>query len=226
MKGKNSKRWTEPELEVLFEYYASHGPQFVSELLSAKGYNRSRRACGITGRLVGLEYKGPRMCFQPGHAPINKGRKMKPETFEKCARTMFRQGKLPKNTKPIGTEICRADGYWWVKTAQPNAWVQKHRLLWEQANGPIPPGMLVIFKDGNPNNICLDNLEIITRKQAVTRNRWGSGPSEFSLISGRAAKARLNKMGIGDRAIRQNPELIPIAQAQTILKLKLRKQKQ
>lgn len=39
------------------------------------------------------------------------------------------------NTKPVGTERKRADGYIWVKIAEPNTWKEKHVLLYESVHG-------------------------------------------------------------------------------------------
>jgi RNA polymerase sigma factor (sigma-70 family) len=36
-----------------------------------------------------------------------------------------------------------------------------HRELWEQANGPVPPKHVVIFKDGDRTNCLLENLQCI-----------------------------------------------------------------
>lgn len=33
-----------------------------------------------------------------------------------------------------------------------------HHAIWTQANGPIPPGRVITFKDGNPRNFDLGNL--------------------------------------------------------------------
>ncbi len=223
---KTSRRWTEEELDILFEYIPTHGPEFVVELLDTKGYKRTRSGVGQTARLMGLYYQGqPKGRFTKGQVPANKGKKMSPEVYRKAAPTMFqpgcRKGAANNNYTPVGTETFRSDAYWWVKIAE-KTWVLKHRRIWEKKHGPIPPGMLVVFRDGNPHNFNLNNLELITRKEAVYRNRWGSGPSEYSLISGRAAMIRLNKKGIGDRIIRQNPELLEIARTETLIKLKIR----
>ena len=61
-----------------------------------------------------------------------------------------------------------------MKKSRPNCndnFVPKHRLIWEQANGPLPPGYLVIFKDGDKRNFALDNLAAITKKERLDMNR-------------------------------------------------------
>lgn len=43
-------------------------------------------------------------------------------------------------------------------------------LVWEETNGIVPDGCLIIHKDKNKNNNNLDNLEMITRKELGTMN--------------------------------------------------------
>lgn len=43
-------------------------------------------------------------------------------------------------------------------------------LVWEETNGIVPNGCLIIHKDKNKNNNNLDNLEMITRKELGTMN--------------------------------------------------------
>ena len=43
-------------------------------------------------------------------------------------------------------------------------------LVWEEANGKVPDGYLIIHKDKNKNNNNLDNLAMITRKEYGTMN--------------------------------------------------------
>ncbi len=64
---------------------------------------------------------------------------------------------------PLGTEKVQNDGYIRVKVAEPSVWVFKHRLLWEEANGPIPEGHMVTFIDGDKSNFHLENLRLSTR---------------------------------------------------------------
>jgi hypothetical protein len=40
-----------------------------------------------------------------------------------------------------------------------------HRYVWEQANGPIPKGMVIHHKDFNRGNWNLSNLEMLTRAE-------------------------------------------------------------
>lgn len=142
---------------------------------------------------------------------------MSPEFYERAKRTMFKKGQTPENHKEIGSEVFRSDGYWHIKVAE-KRWQHKHRVIWQKQYGPIDKSQILVFKNGNPHDIRIDNLELISRKELVKRNRWGSGPSEYSLISGRAAKLRLKKRGFSQKIIRNNPELLELAKAETLVK--------
>ena len=105
--------------------------------------------------------------FKKGLIPVNKGKKgirLSPETE-------FEKGHTPHNTLPVGTELIKADGYIWVKVADPNKWRQKHRIIWEDANGEIPDKHIILFADGNRLNTELDNLRLVSRKKLSILNK-------------------------------------------------------
>lgn len=115
--------------------------------------------------------------FPKGHQPTNKGRKqteyMSDAQIEKTKVTRFKKGNIPGNHKPVGYERITRDGYIEVKTAEPNVFELKHRLVWIEHNGEIPPGYNIQFKDGNRRNVCIENLYMISRsKQMKTENSY------------------------------------------------------
>lgn len=63
--------------------------------------------------------------------------------------------------KPVGTETLIANGYIMVKTAEPNQWEYKHKLVWEKSNGPVPDNHFLIFLDNNQQNCALENLAVV-----------------------------------------------------------------
>ena len=74
-----------------------------------------------------------------------------------------------RNPKPIGHEYIK-DGYVFVKTEETprgGQWnyKQKHRVLWEAENGPVPAGHILMFLDGDRQNCDLGNLELVTREE-------------------------------------------------------------
>ena len=154
----------------------------------------------------------------------NKGKKMSPEVYEKTRHTRFtkdnRSGRALHNYVPIGHETIRTDGYTWVKVAE-RKWEATHRLLYEKSHGPIPPGGVVRFRDGNPMNFLPDNLHLVTKAENSRLNR--AGVSTFSLITDRAAKNRLKRRGITAKVIKSNPGLIEMVQAEILLTIQKRK---
>lgn len=129
-----------------------------------KGYKSNHKLnSGLTGY------------FPKGNVPVNKGTK---GIFNVGGnKTSFKQGQLPPNTDPIGTEKVLKDGYIWVKIKDmPKAkkninWKQKQKLIWEQVNGPVPDGYFVMFADGNNRNFDLDNLVLVTKAEMLYLNR-------------------------------------------------------
>lgn len=83
----------------------------------------------------------------------------------------FEKGNSPANTMPVGTEIVRDDGYLYVKIKEPNVWKQKHRIIWEEHNGPVPENHVVLFGDGNKMNFDINNLILISQAQLLELNR-------------------------------------------------------
>lgn len=128
-------------------------------------YNRKKLNSGVTGY------------FAPRHIPWNKG--MEGYSAPGTERTRFKPGNLPYQTLPVGSESITKGGYTIVKIAMPNVWRLKHRIIWEQANGPIPEGMIVIFKDRDKSNFSMDNLMLVSRSQLAIMNHenmWGESP--------------------------------------------------
>jgi hypothetical protein len=138
--------------------------------------------------------------FQKGTVPPNKGQKMSTEVYQKCARTMFKKGTIPPNTQPIGTIHQRKDTggkiYQYIKLADCN-WQLLNRYTWEMHNGPIPKGMVVVYKDGNYLNNDIANLLMITKKENMARNTIQRLPKELQQVMRLKCKLinKINKNG-------------------------------
>lgn len=141
------------------------------------GTNLSEHAIAMQKSKYGLKSGIVGGQFEKGSIPHNKGKRMSKKQYDVCSKTMFKPGSKPKNTDPIGTEKLLSDGYVWVKVndkpkvPKKENWKQKHKLLWEQEYGPVPKNSVVIFKDGDPTHIELDNLECVTRSQLLILNK-------------------------------------------------------
>lgn len=170
----NRKPWTQDEVAILVEMYPKH---FASEIAVKLGrptcsiYNKAY-ALGLrsdpgsasrAGRVGAAHPNSVATRFQIGSIPANKGKKMCADVYQKVARTMFKKGNTPATHRPVGTESERSDGYVWVKVAEPKIWKLKHRLVWEQHNGPIPRGYNVQFRNRNRRDFRIENLYLISR---------------------------------------------------------------
>lgn len=109
--------------------------------------------------------------FKPGQVSHNKGKKG--ISYAGMKATQFKPGRMPHNWLPVGSETIDTDGYAKIKTADPKTWEFKHTFIWEQHNGLVPRGSVVIFGDGDKSNFDLDNLILVTRAQLAQLNKHG-----------------------------------------------------
>lgn len=135
--------------------------------------------------------------FRKGQTPHNKGKKMPKEVYEKVKHTMFANGNVPPNHRPVGSERISKDGYIEVKVAEPNKWRLKQRVVYEEAKGKIPEGYTIIFLDGNKRNFDIDNLRCITRSELLYLNCNGLNNSneitETGILMARLDRAKNKK---------------------------------
>lgn len=137
--------------------------------------------------------------IKPGTIPPNKGKKLSPELYEKVSLTMFKKGNLPRNTKYDGYLSKRhhkRDGkdYMFIRIAQ-GKFELLHRKIWMDANGPIPEGMQISFKNGDTLDCRLENLELITMAENMKRNSLHNYPVDIrdTLILIGALNRQINK---------------------------------
>lgn len=123
--------------------------------------------------------------FAKGQEPPNKGQRC-PEgvggRHPNARRTQFRKGETPHNTKWLGHERIRQDGYLEVSVAEQNPYtgferryVLKHVHEWEKVNGPIPEGHCLKCLDGDKRNTAPSNWELIPRAIIPRLNGGGGG---------------------------------------------------
>lgn len=115
--------------------------------------------------------------FKKGNTPHNKGKKqtewLSPESIENSKKTQFKKGQKPPKWKPIGSERVNTDGTVQVKVQDGKDgknWAYKHHLVWEEANGKIPDGHVIVFLDGNAQNCELENLKLVSRGNLMKVN--------------------------------------------------------
>jgi hypothetical protein len=163
-----------------------------------------KQLCKRQGLLTGRTGR-----FEKGIVPANKGKKM--PFNASSARTQFKKGQLPRNTKHLGHERTDKDGYVLVSVAETNPhtgyerrYVFKHRWLWEKKHGPVPKGMVLKCKgdksDGDPSNWELISRSLLARLNH-SRNRYDTAPADLKPAIMAVAKLR-NRIGEKRRSTR------------------------
>lgn len=157
-------------VEQCYAFANRMGLKKTAEYLDSPDACRLRR-----GDNVGARYR-----FTKGHVPANKGKPF--NAGGRSVETRFKKGRPAHeahNYVPIGSLKIDRDGYLIRKVtddprlAPVRRWVGVHRLVWEQAHGPIPAGHVVVFKGPRTNvleEITPDRLECISKAEHARRN--------------------------------------------------------
>lgn len=165
--GRPTELYPEYIKTFITEHYIGVGPKDMTELLNKSFetnytvaqmksyYGNNNINSGTDGR------------FAKGHIPANKGL-IGVGGWEP---TQFKKGNVPVNYRPIGSERVNVYGYVEIKVADPNKWRLKHQVIWEEANGHIPKGHVVIFGDRNTDNLDPKNLILVSKSQLLIMNK-------------------------------------------------------
>lgn len=162
--------------------------------------------------------------FKKGHVSHNKGRKqseyMSAEAIARTASTRFTKGHLPKNTKDgPGTISVRKDKrgtpYQFI-CVEIAVWAALHTYNWEQANGPIPDGHVLWFKDRDTMNADISNLECISRQEQMLRNSGAVNLTD-GMVANYMAKDGMKIDRELKATVLEHPELIELKRNQLLL---------
>lgn len=169
-------RWTAEQIAFIEEAYRSHSRREVHAMVNDRfglavrlsqvvaAIKNRRMQSGRTGHFSG-----------PGWNAGTKGL-MKPNSGS------FQPGRAAseaRNYLPIGSTRITKDGYLERKiTDDPSLvparrWEFEHRLIWKEAHGEIPAGHVIVFLDGNPSNLELENLRCVSRGVLPMMNKRG-----------------------------------------------------
>lgn len=148
---------------VIGDYAAQFNARFGRNVAAVNLHSLRKRMGWRTGRTGQI---------QKGQEPPNKGKTCTPGTggrHPNAQRTQFKKGNAPHNTKFEGHERISRDGYVEISVNETNPHtgferrhVLKHRWLWEQQHGPVPPGMALKCK-GDRLNTDPSNWELVPR---------------------------------------------------------------
>lgn len=217
----NGRPWTAAELELLRRNYADSKTEDIAIALgrtTSTVYQQARRlglakspqwiADTARERSMALDHGGVKTRFVKGQKSWNDGVKGICGTHERSRATQFKKGRPPeesRNYKPVGSLRITRDGILERKmTDDPllypaRRWTPVARLVWEEANGPIPAGHLVRFKHGMATveleEITVDRLECVSRAEHMRTHTYHQyGPEVASVVQLRGAITRqINK---------------------------------
>lgn len=194
-------KWTDQEVETLRALYPNYKTADVATILGrptervyqkantlglrkSDAYLASPAACRLRrGDNVGAQHR-----FQKGQATWNKGMKGLQIGGEQ---SQFKPGQQPRNTLPIGSMKVTDDGILRRKVSEGKGssskrWRAVHELVWVEANGPVPPRHIVVFKSGMKTaaleEITVDRVECITFAENMRRNTVHNYPKEIAQL--------------------------------------------
>ncbi|HLI02756.1 MAG TPA: HNH endonuclease signature motif containing protein [Terracidiphilus sp.] len=133
----------------------------------------------------------------------------------RMAETQFKKGQRPHTWLPVGTIVRDRNGYLKMKVrddpqeiagvgSSSTNWMYVHRMVWESAHGPVPPGHKVCFRDGNKDNCQLENLVLVSDAQRMRANSIHRLPPELEQVihlQG-ALKRRIRRLERGKEPLR------------------------
>ncbi len=193
------RKYTPVKLVFLQEHYPSMDiNQLTRAFNEAFGEEKTPGQIRSTCKRYKIR-SGRNGCFKKGNKPWITGTKgkIKPNSGT------FRKGRVPANIKPIGHErLCSKNGYWLVKTNEVNPYTgargfyrAKHVVIWEEANGPVPEGHILRFRDGDQTNCVLENLMLVTRAEHIHLTRLGytEAPEELKPTVALLAKVEIKQ---------------------------------
>lgn len=150
-------KWTKDLENFIEQNYEDYKYKDLSKLMNKK--------FGIKTTALSVEHKVYRLGLKK-----NKEARMKTFNYDAVIKTGFKKGRIPETKKKLGYERVAPDGYVWVKISEPDVFKQKHKVVWEKANGKIPEDHCIIFLDGDKQNCHLDNLKLISRADLAVLN--------------------------------------------------------
>lgn len=168
--GTPSSKFPQPVADYIRDNHVGVGPTEMTERLNEM-FGAHYQISQLVAFYKNHHYRsGVDTRWKDGHEAWNKGKPM--TVTEGMRRHQFKPGHVPYSTREVGTVVEREGGYKWKKVGPGRFdWKQLHRLVWEEANGPLPDNQVVIFLDGDPRNVALGNLMAVDKNVHQMMNR-------------------------------------------------------
>lgn len=192
-------KWTVEQLVILRARYPDEPTKVIAGAVDHTVEQTYKKAISIglrksanylaspaAGRLQRGGNVGAAGRFQKGHASWNKGTNF--AAGGRSPETRFKPGQSPKNTMAVGAYRFDKNGVLQRKIgnspgSNSKRWRGVHELVWVDANGPLPPKHIVVFKPGMRTNvleeITLDRVECISLAENMRRNTVHNMPKEL-----------------------------------------------
>lgn len=201
--------------------------------------NMGRSRAGLRTRIIFLGLTLPEHIkaerasmshFKQGHVSFNTGKKQSeytsPEAIERSAATRFSKGNIPKNSyREIGKITIRPDKnkklYKFICVELGN-WQPLHRHTWEQHNGPIPKKHVVWFKDKDPMNCDITNLECIPMAECMRRNSASLNLPDAMIATHLSKVGHQTDQELKTNILNDHPDLITAKRTQLLINRKIK----
>lgn len=127
----------------------------------------------------------------------------------------YQQQRKGQELRPLRSQITLEQRFWSKIRKTPDCWVwtaatdsdgygqvkvdgryrRAHRVAWEMTNGPIPDGMVIDHRCGNPSCVNPDHLRATTHSQNM-QHRTGANKNNLSGVRGVCWHKRTNSWAV------------------------------
>lgn len=176
MSNQYIRKYNDEMIQFVRENAIEFTDREIAEMMSKEyGITVTKSAISNLKKRFKIRSGENRRYFKKGYTPVNKGTK---GMFGVGGnKTSFKKGAKPANWLPVGSEVM-VNGYLMIKVQDHgdyhHRWKMKSRLVWEKHYGKPPEkNKKIIFLDGNPLNVTVENMRLITHGERLVMNRFG-----------------------------------------------------
>lgn len=165
--------WKVREIVWLKEHYPNYSLGTCAILLKRSEYSVKAKVTELKLK-HSPEFMSKRRSatqFKKGHTTL-KGKKWDDMYSPEVKERLLEQRKNQTRHKIGEIYFVKSKGRKFIYLGKEKGSIPYARYIWETANGKIPKGCSISFKDGNPLNVELSNLECLTKAQMIEKNSW------------------------------------------------------